>query len=198
MSLPASPRPRRPRTGPVALATLALTGTTLLCATAAVAAPGDSGDVKVHPAGVPATNTLDAPQVCSFTLAADNFQTVPTVAYTVTPLPRVPDKPTLAGQLTLTQGRGVTPTLSLPDGTYTLAWTFPGGLPKSKTFKVSCGAADNKPRGPVHAGGGGVPPTSGGESGGGSVAAPLLVSGAVATAGLVVVRRARRRVHGAA
>lgn len=202
MPLSASPRPRRTRTGPVALAAVALTGTTLLCAPAAVAAPGDSGDVKVHPAGVPAASTVDAPQVCSFTLAATNFQTVPAVAYTVTPLPKAPNKPTLAGQLTLTLGSGVTPQpLSLPNGTYTLAWTFPGGSPKHKTFKVSCGRVDQKPRGPVHAGGGAVPPAVGGGDGGeggSSVAAPLLVSGAIATAGLIFVRRVRRRVHGVA
>ncbi|WP_329459722.1 hypothetical protein [Streptomyces sp. NBC_01497] len=199
MSLSASFRSRRPRTGPVALATLILAGTTLLSVSTAVAAPGDSGDIKVHPAGVPAANTSDAPQVCSFGLAATNFQTLPAVAYTITPLPKALNKPTLVGQLTLTQGRGATAQpLSLPNGTYTLAWTFPGGVPKQKTFKVNCGNVDDKPRGPVHAGGGGVPPTTGGEDGGSSVAAPLLVSGAVATAGLIFLRRARRRVHGAA
>ncbi|GAA3712579.1 hypothetical protein [Streptomyces tremellae] len=197
MSLSASPRLRRPRTGAVALAAAALTGTTLLCASAAVAAPGDSGDLKVHPAGVPASNTSDAPQVCSFTLAGTNFQTLTSLTWTVTPLPKVPNKPTLTGQLTLKQGKGATGTLSLPNGTYTLAWTFPGGVPKQKKFEVNCGASDNKPHGAVHAGGGGVPPTAGGD-GGSSVAAPLLVSGAVATAGLVFVRRARRRVHGVA
>ncbi|WP_030904806.1 hypothetical protein [Streptomyces sp. NRRL F-5126] len=199
MTLSASPRPRRPRTGAVALATLVLGGTTFLCASAAVAAPGDSGVLKVHPAGVPAANTSDAPKVCTFNLAASNFQTLPAVSYSLTPLPKAATKPTLTGRLKLKKGAGATQNLSLPNGTYTLTWTFPGGVPKHKNFKVDCGAADHKPLGPVHAGGGGVPPTTtGGTGGGSSIAAPLLVTGAIATAGLIFVRRTRRRAHGVA
>ncbi|MFD0428642.1 hypothetical protein ACFQ60_13860 [Streptomyces zhihengii] len=49
----ASFRAHRLRPAAAALATLAVAGATLAGATPALAAPGDSGDLKVHRAGCP-------------------------------------------------------------------------------------------------------------------------------------------------
>ena len=182
-----------------ALATAVVVGgVSLMAAVPASAAPGDSGVIRIHAAGVPAANTSDAPKVCSFTLSAVSFQTVRSVTWAVSPLPKAAGKPTLTGQLTLKQGKGSSPDKSLPNGTYRLSWTFPGGVPKQKTFKVDCGAGtDAKPQGPVRAGGGGVPPIAGG--GGGHLSAgPLLAATALGTAALFAARWARRRLPSAA
>lgn len=186
------------RLGSALVAAVAVGGVSLMGAVPASAAPGDSGVIRIHAAGVPAANTSDAPKVCSFNLSAVNFQTVPSVTYTISPLPKAAGKPTLTGQLALKQGKGATPDTALPDGTYQLSWTFPGGVPKQKTFKVNCGgASDAKPQGPVSAGGGGVPPI-GGAGGGHSTAGPLLAATALGTAALFAVRWARRRMPSAA
>ncbi|MFJ4918595.1 hypothetical protein [Streptomyces sp. NPDC088725] len=195
------------RSGTVALATLVLTGTSLIGASAALAVPGDSGDVKIHTFGTPASDTRDAATVCRFDLSAFNFQTVPTVTWTIAPEPKSPNLPTLTGSITLALGRGHTSDYSLPNGRYVLSWTFPGGVPKQKAFRVDCPlGSDEKPIGAVHAGGGGVPgaegagaETAGGAEAGSSIGpAPVLVTGALGAAGLIFVRRARRKAHGAA
>ncbi|MFD3516426.1 hypothetical protein [Streptomyces sp. NPDC058657] len=195
----ASLRSRAVRTGPATLTAAVLAGVALWGAPAALAAPGDSGDIKIHKAGTPFNDSRDESKVCKFNLSAANFETVTLVNWTITAQPKMPSKPTLTGGITMAGGRGHTADYSLPEGMYQLTWTFPGGIPKQKPFRVDCAISDDKgstPRGPVGAGGGGVP---GAEDGGSSdMTAPLLVLGAAGAAGLVLVRRARHRTHGAA
>ncbi|QNP62537.1 hypothetical protein [Streptomyces genisteinicus] len=226
----ASFRAHRLRPAAAALATLAVAGATLAGASPALAAPGDSGDLKVHRAGVPHWNTQDDLKVCKFSLSAFNFETVPLLTWAIAPQPPTPTGPTLSGSLTLIAGRGHTPEYSLPEGDYRLTWTFTGGVAKQKIFTVTCPDAkrgtpgargerpDNgdgngnedrtaaagqddkweQPSGAVPAGGGGMSGT-GGDDGSGVGATPVVAGTLLAgLAGLIVVRRARRRVHGAA
>ncbi|MFD4988764.1 hypothetical protein [Streptomyces sp. NPDC058374] len=181
-----------------AAAVLALGGVSLAGASAAVAAPGDSGDIRIHKAGTPAADSRDETKVCKFRLAADNFETVTSVSWTVAPQPPLPTKPTLTGTLALTSGKGGTSDHTLPEGQYRLSWTFPGGVPKQKLFTVNCplGADEVSPSGAVPAGGGGAALASAEQSA--FAGGPLLVAAAAGTAGLILVRRARRRADGAA
>jgi hypothetical protein len=228
MSTTATLRPRRVRTAAAALAALAYAGMTLASAPAAFAAIGDSGDIKIHKAGVEHWDTRDDIKgVCKFSLSAFNFESLPQVTWTITPQPPTAAGPTLTDSLVLVAGRGHTEEYALPDGDYLLAWTVPSGVPKQKVFEVDCekygdkhgeknnghkGAENDKgsgwekddkdaPHGAVPAGGGGMA-GDGGEGSGGdgsSVAVTTaLVAGAAGAAGLVLVRRARRRAHGAA
>jgi hypothetical protein len=189
-----------------ATAFVALAG---LGATPAVAAPGDSGDIAVHKAGVAPGDTRDEKTVCKFSLAAFNFETVKAAVWTVAPQPKSPDKPVLTGQLTLLNGTGHTPEYSLPDGTYELSWTIPGGVPKKKEFRIDCTGTGHpgprKPSGAVAAGGGGAAANAAGtetaesaEGGAWQAGGPLLVSVAAGAAGVVFALRVRRRRHDAA
>lgn len=198
------------RPGMAALATLALAGVSLWGAPAALAVEGDSGDIKIHKSGTRAADTNDHYEVCTFNMAATNFEGVKLVNWTVTPpQPKTPVEPILSGGLVLMNGKGNTADYSLPDGHYQLSWTFPGGVPKQKIFKVNCAKKqDNKPapRGAVPAGGGGAADIGTGTGtgtgtetdDGSSAMAPALVAGAAGVAGLMFVRRARRRANGAA
>ncbi|WP_227025334.1 hypothetical protein [Streptomyces tsukubensis] len=186
-----------------AAATLAFAGVSLAGATAAVAAPGDSGDIAVHKTGMAPSDTRDEKEVCKFTLSARNFETAKAATWTVTPQPKSPDKPVLTGELPLVNGAGHTPDYSLPNGTYELSWTIPGGVPKKKTFRINCSIGERddnkKPSGAVAAGGGGMSnAAASGTDDSWGVGGPLLVTAAVSTAGVVLVRRARRRGHDAA
>ncbi|GHH43307.1 hypothetical protein [Streptomyces candidus] len=199
MTVSASLRSRAARTGPASLTALVLAGMALWGAPAAQAAPGDSGDIKIHKAGTSFNDSRDETKVCRFNLAASNFETVPLVNWTVTAQPKTPSMPTLTGGITMVGGRGHTSDYSLPKGLYQLTWTFPGGVPKQKVFRVDCAISDDKdstPRGAVGAGGGGMPGAENGDSS--DMMAPVLVLGAAGAAGLILVRRARHRTHGAA
>ncbi|MEV8306387.1 hypothetical protein AB0P36_03245 [Streptomyces flavidovirens] len=209
MTTSTSPRSHGVRSGTAALATLALAGVSLWGASAAFAVEGDSGEIKIHKSGTRAADTKDHYEVCTFNLSATNFETVKLVNWTVTPpQPKTPVEPILSGGLVLMNGKGSTADYSLPDGHYQLSWTFPGGVPKQKIFKVNCAKKqDDKPapRGPVPAGGGGAADIGTGtgtgtetDDGASAGMAPALVAGAAGVAGLMFVRRARRRANGAA
>ncbi|GGT41165.1 hypothetical protein GCM10010271_51460 [Streptomyces kurssanovii] len=228
MSTTATLRPRRVRTAAAALAALAYTGITLAVAPAAFAAIGDSGDIKIHKAGVAHWDTRDDIKgVCKFSLSAFNFESLPQVTWTITPQPPTAAGPTLTDSLVLVAGRGHTEEYALPNGHYLLAWTVPSGVPKQKVFEVDCDKYGDKreeknqgnkgpendkggtiwekgkdaPHGAVPAGGGGMAGDGSegtGDDGSSVAAATALVAGAAGAAGLVLVRRARRRAHGAA
>ncbi|WP_405781028.1 hypothetical protein [Streptomyces sp. NBC_00859] len=203
-----SSRPSAVRTGMAALGALALTGVSLVGASSATAAPGDSGDVRIHKPGTSATDTRDATTVCKFNLAASNFgPDLATIPWTIKPAPPNPNLPSLVSSLPVLNGTGATTNLALPNGQYQLTWTAPGA--KSKSFKVECPQQGHPgsshtvshhrtPLGAVHAGGGGVPDVQNAAADTGSPVGPLLVTGALGAAGLIFVRRARRRAHGAA
>ncbi|MFI0966862.1 hypothetical protein ACH4S8_36590 [Streptomyces sp. NPDC021080] len=130
-----------PRRGAGALAALAVAGAALLGAPAAVAAPGDNGDVKVHDANTPFDNERDDPKVCQFYLDGFDFDGGQQVSWSIATQPPTAGGPLLQGRLfTSATGRGRTGNLTLPDGQYKLTWNFQGenGAGKSKVFKVDC------------------------------------------------------------
>lgn len=231
MSTTATLRPRRVRTGAAALAVLAYAGVTLAGAPAAFAQPGDSGDLKIHKAGVPHWDTRDDIKgVCKFSLSAFNFESLDLLDWSITPQPPTASGPTLNDSIALIAGRGHTEEYALPDGDYLLTWTIPGPPPetKQKVFTVDCDKYGEKkgdkgpekhdkiedehgsdwskgdkgsPHGAVPAGGGGMADdggAGGGDDGSSVGMTTALVAGAAGLAGMVAVRRARRRAHGAA
>ncbi|MYR92468.1 MULTISPECIES: hypothetical protein [unclassified Streptomyces] len=180
-----------------ALAASAVAGMSLAGTSAAHAAPGDSGELKVHRAGTPYGDSRDEAKVCRFNLSAVNFETVPLINITIAPQPATPTRPTLTAAVTLATGKGHSQDYSLPNGQYKVTWTFPGGVPKQKIFTVDC-----RPTGGVPAGGGGVPTVESGTTAEDGM--PLGATSAVAAGGVGVLalfltrRAARRRAHGAA
>ncbi|MEU0098493.1 hypothetical protein [Streptomyces sp. NPDC006267] len=197
MSSLAPSRTSARRLGAAAAAALAVTGMSLGAASPAFAAPGDSGEVKIHKAGTPYGDSRDETKVCRFNLSAVNFETIPLINITIAPQPATPTRPTLTAAVSLTTGKGHTQDYSLPDGQYKVTWTFPGGVPKQKLFTVDC-----RPTGGVPAGGGGVPTvesSTAGDSGMSIGTSSALAAGGVGVVGLILARRAaRRRAHGAA
>ncbi|MEW1891348.1 hypothetical protein ACGFR6_26740 [Streptomyces sp. NPDC048567] len=216
MRISASVRARSVRAGTVAAAVVAAAAATLGGASAAFAAPGDSGDIDIRPGGWAARGG-DGNEVCKFVLQASNFGDMPAVPWTITAQPpTVPPGDTLASTLPLVNGSARSQEYLLPEGTYQLVWIVPSG-PKNKAFKVNCtkpagnnGSGNNaergsaasgsesgyeQPSGGVPAGGGGVPDMEGvsseSDSNVGTTAA--LAAGAVGAAGLIMVRRAARR-----
>jgi hypothetical protein len=210
-----------PRRGAGALAALAVAGTVLLGAPAAVAAPGDNGDVKIHDANTAVDNQRDDPKVCRFYLDGFNFDPGQRITWFIVTQPQVAGGANLSGSLDLPTGQGRTPlpNLTLPDGQYKLTWRFAGenGAGKSKVFKVDCPSGGPSPSAspsvtPTGPGGGsggpqGGPggPNGGPPAGGGGLAHPQNfspVAGAAAAglvvAGGVVFLRLRRRPDGAA
>ncbi|WP_330340958.1 hypothetical protein [Streptomyces sp. NBC_00557] len=218
-----SPRVLRPRAGAtVILTALAAAGVSWVVAPTA-AAQGENGDILIQPVGDHSEDgTDDAPVVCKFRLDAVNFDSLPLIAYTITPLPPLPSAATTAGTIQLGGGAGRTDVIGLADGKYTLGWIVgtPSSTTKQKIFRVSChgrrhderpgpggqitddhrddGAwgrgAHNDPRGGVHAGGGGLIDKA-------AAYTPVAAAGAVgltAIGGAVYFRRSRRRPHGAA
>ncbi|MFF8955104.1 hypothetical protein [Streptomyces sp. NPDC014894] len=210
MPIPVSVRPLGARTG-VAAAVVLAAGLALADAPAAFAAPGDSGDLTILPSGEVRGTQRDG-AVCKFKLVADNFETLPAIAWTITVRPpTVPPGDTLTGNLPLSQGRARSNEYRLADGTYQLQWTVPSGVTKQKTFVVHCdegknsgegrdsgegkdsGRSYHKPSGPVPAGGGGVPTVESAASPAQFGTAAALVAGAAGIAGLALVRKAARR-----
>lgn len=141
-----------------AAAVLTLGGLALAGAPSAYAAPGDSGDIKVHSVGTPFGSQRDEPRVCRFYLSASDFETLPQVNWAISRQPSA-NGPALSGQLTLAAGAGHTDPLSLPSGQYRLSWTFRGQtvVVRPKAFQVSC------PGDTIAS-----PPPTGGNGGGGN------------------------------
>ncbi|MFF4171545.1 hypothetical protein [Streptomyces sp. NPDC001744] len=206
-------------------ATAAFGGLALAGAPAAFAAPGDNGDIKVHKVGTPYGDLGDEAKVCKFYLAAFNFDVLQEVSWEITPQPPRPEVPTLTGRVALATGMGHTNPLTLPEGQYRVTWTFPGALPagKQKIFTVDChgngpgrpghgnngpennhgnnGAENNHgkpPHGAVGAGGGGSAELAAAEDSSGPGVGAAVAAGLAGTAGLVLIRRSRRRSNGAA
>ncbi|MEV6782154.1 hypothetical protein [Streptomyces sp. NPDC051098] len=125
------------RAGTTVAAAVATAGVTLIGAPAAHAAPGDSGDLSVSSAGWHSRGE-DGVEVCAFNLVATNFESYPSVPWTITAQPpTVPPGDTLASTLPLVNGAARSERYLLPEGTYQLVWTVPSG-PKQRTFKVDC------------------------------------------------------------
>ncbi|MEU8674745.1 hypothetical protein [Streptomyces sp. NPDC048560] len=217
MRVSSSVRSRTLRTGAKVAAAVAVTGATLAGAPAAYALPGDSGDIDVRSVSWHSRGDRDGVEVCKFVLVANNFESFPSVPWTITEQPpTTPPGNTLLATLPLVNGDARSQAYVLPEGTYKLVWIVPAG-PKQKTFKVECpeggqergqdqrqgqgGSSYHKPSGAVPAGGGGVPDmepiSSESDSNVGTTAA--LAAGAAGVAGLIMVRRsARRRARGEA
>ncbi|MFJ2295133.1 hypothetical protein ACIOG7_26130 [Streptomyces sp. NPDC087894] len=186
MRISSSARSRSVRTGTRVAAAVAVAGVALAGAPAAYALPGDSGDIDISSVGWHSRGDRDGVEVCKFVLVASNFESFPSVPWTITEQPpTVPPGDTLLGTLPLVNGQARSQQYLLPEGTYQLVWTVPAG-PKQKSFKVDCSPqrgqggsrGDNnessssgsekssekssektweKPSGAVPAGGGGVP-----------------------------------------
>ncbi|MCX5047062.1 MULTISPECIES: hypothetical protein [unclassified Streptomyces] len=215
------------RLGAVALTVLTAAGASWFAPTAAVAAPGDGADIRIHEERVPYGVSKDDPAVCRFYLDAANFGDVTSVSYSITAQPPLPTAATVSGTISLAGGAGHTDTLGLADGRYTLVWTFipltpPNALPvrsKEKIFTVDCHSKHDPERGQQgpnrtiedHGGPGGHQdggPKGGVHAGGGGLVDtvqsynPLSAAagvGLVAVGGAVYVRvLRRRRSHGAA
>ncbi|MCX5241879.1 hypothetical protein OG824_42455 [Streptomyces prunicolor] len=208
--MPTSFLPRRA----AAWAVLAAAATVVCGAPAAVAAPGDNGDVKIHEVGTPFTDERNQPKVCDFYLDAFNFDTVQEVTWSIETQPSIPGGATRSGSITLTTGTGHTmPVAQLPNGMYKLTWNFVGenGAGKHKVFQVDCpspppgGSTGGSTGGGTGGTGGGTGgPNGGPPAGGGGLArdaalSPLAGAAAVGltAVGGVVWFRLRRRPHGA-
>ncbi|WP_431045181.1 hypothetical protein ACQUSR_26840 [Streptomyces sp. P1-3] len=128
------------RRSAAALAALACGAATLMAAPAAVAAPGDNGDVKVHSAGTPVTDQRNETRVCGFYLAGLDFDTVQEVNWAIVPQGEDARSRGLSGGISLAGGMGRTDELSLADGTYRLTWNIEGQTRagKQKVFNVDC------------------------------------------------------------
>ncbi|MEU8622382.1 hypothetical protein [Streptomyces sp. NPDC048623] len=210
------------------LASLALGAVTLAGAPQAFAAPGDNGDVKVHRQGTPDTSRANEPLVgCIFRFAAFDFDGLQSIQWSIHAQPGLPGNqdPSLKnGSIAVdSNGDGHTDDITgLPSGMYKVEWTWVGqnGAAKSKVFRVDCpngggnggpggggnggpGGGGNghghKPHGPVGAGGGGAADgiTTADDSSGFGVASAV-AAGLAGTAGLILIRRSRRRTDGAA
>jgi hypothetical protein len=198
------------RTGAATLAALTVAGVALMGAPAAVAAPGDNGDVKIHKATVPVDSQNNDPTVCGFYLDAFNFGGLQKVSWSIETQARVADGVALAGDIAIPpSGHGWTKDLSLPNGQYRLTWTFEGatGAGRHKVFEVDCPSGTPSPTPTpteTRLGGGPGGPNGGPPAGGGGVAPRDFspVAGAVAVGlivtGGVVYLRLRRRPDGAA
>ncbi|MEU0375926.1 hypothetical protein ABZ093_01290 [Streptomyces cyaneofuscatus] len=205
MRISSSVRSRSARTGAKVAVAVAVAGATLAGAPAAYALPGDSGDIDIRSVSWHSRGDRDGVEVCKFVLAASNFESLPSVPWTITEQPpTVPPGTTLLDTLPLINGSARSGTYLLPEGTYQLVWVVPVG-PKQKSFKVECpdrghgGGKPHKPQRPigaVPAGGGGVPdmePISSESDSNAGTAAAALVAGGAGAAGLIMMRRRRAR-----
>ncbi|WNO70456.1 MULTISPECIES: hypothetical protein [unclassified Streptomyces] len=137
MQLSASLRLGGVRAGTTVAAAVAIAGVTVIGAPAAYAAPGDSGDLSVSSAGWHSRGE-NGVEVCAFNLVATNFESYPSVPWTITAQPpTTPPGDTLASTLPLVNGAARSDRYLLPEGTYQLVWTVPSG-PKQRAFKVDC------------------------------------------------------------
>ncbi|MEW2511568.1 hypothetical protein [Streptomyces sp. NPDC046870] len=228
-----TPRAVGPRAGAtVVLTALAAAGASWVAAPSAVA-QGENGDIRIHDErhlhGTPLVGSAkDDPVVCRFYLEAVNFDTLTSIAYTITPQPPLPTAATVAGTIQLAGGAGHTDPLGLADGQYKISWIVgtPAAL-KEKVFRVNCKDGRNEgehgPGGQIsdgrHDSGGQHDndaswgrgdengPRGGVHAGGGGLIdtaaaySPVAAAGAVgliAVCGVVYVRLVRRRPHGAA
>ncbi|MFF9688205.1 hypothetical protein [Streptomyces sp. NPDC014623] len=138
MRISASVRSRSARTGVTMAAAVAVAGATLAGAPAAYALPGDSGDIEITSVGWHSRGDRDGVEVCKFVLRASNFESFPSVPWTITEQPpTVPPGNTLLGTLPLVNGQARSQQYLLPEGTYQLVWTVPSG-PKQRSFEVDC------------------------------------------------------------
>lgn len=87
MRISASVRSRSARTGITMAAAAAFAGVTLAAAPAAYALPGDSGDIDVTSVGWHSRGDRDGVEVCKFVLKANNFESFPSVPWTITAQP---------------------------------------------------------------------------------------------------------------
>ncbi|MFE1194298.1 hypothetical protein ACFW6E_16130 [Streptomyces olivaceoviridis] len=139
-----TPRAVGPRAGAtVVLTALAAAGASWVAAPSAVA-QGENGDIRIHDErhlhGTPLVGSAkDDPVVCRFYLEAVNFDTLTSIAYTITPQPPLPTAATVAGTFQLAGGAGHTDPLGLADGQYKISWLVgtPAAL-KEKVFRVNC------------------------------------------------------------
>ncbi|MFH9085454.1 MULTISPECIES: hypothetical protein [unclassified Streptomyces] len=139
-----TPRAVGPRAGAtVVLTALAAAGASWVAAPSAVA-QGENGDIRIHDErhlhGTPLVGSAkDDPVVCRFYLEAVNFDTLTSIAYTITPQPPLPTAATVAGTIQLAGGAGHTDPLGLADGQYKISWIVgtPAAL-KEKVFRVNC------------------------------------------------------------
>lgn len=228
-----TPRAVGPRAGAaVVLTALAAAGASWVAAPSAVA-QGENGDIRIHDErhlhGTPLVGSAkDDPVVCRFYLEAVNFDTLTSIAYTITPQPPLPTAATVAGTIQLAGGAGHTDPLGLADGQYKISWIVgtPAAL-KEKVFRVNC--KDGRHEG-EHGPGGQISdgrhdsgdqhgndaswgrgdengPRGGVHAGGGGLIDPAAAYspvaaaaavGLIAVCGVVYVRLVRRRPHGAA
>lgn len=138
MRISASLRSRSVRAGTTTAAVVAVAGATLAGAPAAYALPGDSGDIEISSVGWHSRGDRDGVEVCKFVLKASNFESFPSVPWTITEQPpTVPPGDTLLGTLPLVNGQARSQQYLLPEGTYQLVWTVPAG-PKQRSFEVDC------------------------------------------------------------
>ncbi|MET8766959.1 hypothetical protein [Streptomyces sp. NPDC004658] len=139
-----TPRAVGPRAGAtVVLTALAAAGASWVAAPSAVA-QGENGDIRIHDErhlhGTPLVGSAkDDPVVCRFYLEAVNFDTLTSIAYTITPQPPLSTAATVAGTIQLAGGAGHTDALGLSDGQYKISWLVgtPAAL-KEKVFHVNC------------------------------------------------------------
>ncbi|MGW2251093.1 hypothetical protein ACWCXH_12925 [Kitasatospora sp. NPDC001660] len=143
------PLPTARRLLAVTTAAAALTLGSATLAPLALAAPGDSGDIKIHDSSAAVSEQRDESKVCVFHLDASNFGTVPQVSWTIERQLPAGTAQVRAGSITLTNGTGTTGNFTLPDGHYKLEWTFAGenGAARQKVFDVSCATSSPSPSG---------------------------------------------------
>ncbi|WP_194238695.1 hypothetical protein [Streptomyces spongiae] len=131
------------RPGVAALAALTVAGTAFFVAptAAAVAAPGDRGDIKIHMTDTDAVPQAGRPKICEFYLEAVNFESAQGISWAIERHPAKPGAAQLSGRVLLTDGAGRTDdNLSLPEAQYKITWRVDGGMGagKQKAFKIDC------------------------------------------------------------
>lgn len=119
-----------------ALTALTATGAAWLAAPVAMA-QGEGGDIRIHRVGVPFGVPKDDPVVCRFYLEAVNFDSLPSIAYTIQAQPPLPTSATVNGTIALGAGVGHTEPLVLADGQYKLIWNV-DGTTREKLFRINC------------------------------------------------------------